>query len=191
MLYQRGLTNIELTSANLSCFHVGSLLIERRGSNINLICFSAVFQRLSNVRGNVVSTLHRRLFSGRLLFSNFLLVFHFRYWSSLRNLITSLLGSIKSIFSLLFLLLLFIVIFALLGMQLFGGQFRKLYDVNPRTNFDDFWNAVLAVFQILTGEDWNAVMYDGVNAQGGAHSPAGVLTSLYFVLLVVLGNCIL
>ena len=115
----------------------------------------------------------------------------FRYWASLRNLITSLLGSIKSILSLLFLLFLFIVIFALLGMQLFGAQFQKVREENPRTNFDDFWNAILAVFQILTGEDWNAVMYDGVVALGGPHSVGGLGVSLYFVLLVVLGNCIL
>ena len=114
-----------------------------------------------------------------------------RYWSSLRNLITSLLGSIKSILSLLFLLFLFIVIFALLGMQLFGGNFRTSRAVNPRTNFDDFWNAMLTVFQILTGEDWNAVMYDGVVSTGGPKSFVGLLSSLYFVLLVVLGNCIL
>jgi len=46
----------------------------------------------------------------------------FRYWSSLRNLVISLLNSMRSIISLLFLLFLFILIFALLGMQLFGGE---------------------------------------------------------------------
>jgi hypothetical protein len=45
-----------------------------------------------------------------------------RYWSSLRNLVISLLSSMRSIISLLFLLFLFILIFALLGMQLFGGE---------------------------------------------------------------------
>ncbi|XP_068694848.1 voltage-dependent calcium channel type A subunit alpha-1-like isoform X3 [Montipora foliosa] len=113
-----------------------------------------------------------------------------RYWSSLRNLVTSLLSSVRSILSLLFLLFLFIVIFALLGMQIFGAGFRELpgRDENPRTNFDNFWNAALAVFQILTGEDWNAVMYDGVlsfDSQLGGYS---LILSIYFVLLVVLGN---
>ena len=49
-------------------------------------------------------------------------LFLVRYWASLRNLVVSLLNSMKSIISLLFLLFLFIVVFALLGMQLFGGQ---------------------------------------------------------------------
>lgn len=51
--------------------------------------------------------------------SLFLLVFPhvWRYWTSLRNLVSSLLNSLRSIMSLLLLLFLFIVIFALLGMQ--------------------------------------------------------------------------
>ena len=40
-----------------------------------------------------------------------------KYWASLRNLVISLLNSMRSILSLLFLLFLFILIFALLGMQ--------------------------------------------------------------------------
>ena len=34
-------------------------------------------------------------------------------------------------------------------------------------------------------------MYNGVMALGGPHKPGGILASLYFVLLVILGNCIL
>ncbi|GAB1286033.1 Voltage-dependent N-type calcium channel subunit alpha-1B [Apodemus speciosus] len=89
-----------------------------------------------------------------------------KYWNSLRNLVVSLLNSMKSIISLLFLLFLFIVVFALLGMQLFGGQFN-FQDETPTTNFDTFPAAILTVFQILTGEDWNAVMYHGIESQGG------------------------
>ncbi|XP_049488625.1 voltage-dependent N-type calcium channel subunit alpha-1B [Panthera uncia] len=70
-----------------------------------------------------------------------------RYWSSLRNLVVSLLNSMKSIISLLFLLFLFIVVFALLGMQLFGGQFN-FQDETPTTNFDTFPAAILTVFQV-------------------------------------------
>ena len=46
-----------------------------------------------------------------------------RYWTSLHNLILSLLNSMKSIVSLLLLIFLFIIIFSLLGMHLFGGQY--------------------------------------------------------------------
>ncbi|PIO40000.1 hypothetical protein AB205_0142010, partial [Aquarana catesbeiana] len=89
-----------------------------------------------------------------------------KYWNSLRNLVVSLLNSMKSIVSLLFLLFLFIVVFALLGMQLFGGQFY-FEEETRNTNFDTFPTAILTVFQILTGEDWNNVMYFGIESQGG------------------------
>ena len=73
-----------------------------------------------------------------------------RYWTALRNLVASLLNSMKSIASLLLLLFLFIVIFALLGMQMFGGKFDRIFEVEekPRNNFDTFWGALITVFQV-------------------------------------------
>ena len=85
-----------------------------------------------------------------------------RYWVGLKNLIEALLSSIKAILSLLLLLTIFLIIFALLGMVLFGGRFQGMSPEPPRVHFDDFWNSFLAVFQVLTGEDWNAVMYTGI-----------------------------
>ena len=46
------------------------------------------------------------------------------------------------------------------------------------------------MLQILTGEDWNAVMYDGIMAHGGPSIP-GIFVSIYFIILFVCGNCIL
>ncbi|XP_076066879.1 calcium voltage-gated channel subunit cacophony isoform X6 [Oratosquilla oratoria] len=108
-----------------------------------------------------------------------------KYWSSLRNLVISLLSSMRSIISLLFLLFLFILIFALLGMQLFGGSFN-FEECTPPANFNSFNVALLTVFQILTGEDWNEVMYQGIRSQGGTSS--GMIYCLYFIILVVFGN---
>ncbi|RWS16656.1 Voltage-dependent calcium channel type A subunit alpha-1-like protein [Dinothrombium tinctorium] len=109
-----------------------------------------------------------------------------KYWSSLKNLVVSLLSSMRSIISLLFLLFLFILIFALLGMQLFGGHFN-FKDKTPPANFDSFVIALLTVFQILTGEDWNEVMYQAINSQGGIDK-GGMIYSLYFIVLVLFGN---
>ena len=53
----------------------------------------------------------------------------------------------RSIISLLFLLFLFILIFALLGMQLFGGAFN-FPDGTPPANFNTFSIALLTVFQV-------------------------------------------
>uniref|UniRef100_A0A8C2PNY4 Calcium channel, voltage-dependent, R type, alpha 1E subunit b n=1 Tax=Cyprinus carpio TaxID=7962 RepID=A0A8C2PNY4_CYPCA len=110
-----------------------------------------------------------------------------KYWTSLRNLVVSLMSSMKSIISLLFLLFLFIVVFALLGMQLFGGRF--IFEDYTPTNFDTFPAAIMTVFQILTGEDWNEVMYNGIRSQGGVQY--GMWSSIYFIVLTLFGNCIL
>ncbi|KAB1260074.1 Voltage-dependent P/Q-type calcium channel subunit alpha-1A, partial [Camelus dromedarius] len=100
-----------------------------------------------------------------------------KYWASLRNLVVSLLNSMKSIISLLFLLFLFIVVFALLGMQLFGGQW------SPQTSFCTHTDMCP---EILTGEDWNEVMYDGIKSQGGVQG--GMVFSIYFIVLTLFGN---
>ncbi|CAH1264654.1 CACNA1C [Branchiostoma lanceolatum] len=114
-----------------------------------------------------------------------------KYWRALSNLVASLLNSIRSIASLLLLLFLFILIFALLGMQIFGGKFN--FDdtqQKDRSNFDTFWQSLLTVFQILTGEDWNEVMYTGIQSYGGV-SQIGILACFYFIILFICGNFIL
>ncbi|GAB1291210.1 Voltage-dependent L-type calcium channel subunit alpha [Apodemus speciosus] len=70
-----------------------------------------------------------------------------RYWNSLSNLVASLLNSVRSIASLLLLLFLFIIIFSLLGMQLFGGKFNFDEMQTRRSTFDNFPQSLLTVFQ--------------------------------------------
>ncbi|KAM9475486.1 voltage-dependent L-type calcium channel subunit alpha-1D [Clarias gariepinus] len=113
-----------------------------------------------------------------------------RHWTALSDLVTSLLNSMKAICSLLLLLFLFLIIFALLGMQLFGGKFNFDETQMKRSTFDTFPSALLTCFQILTGEDWNSVMYDGIMAYGGPVFP-NMIVCIYFVILFVCGNYIL
>lgn len=54
-----------------------------------------------------------------------------------------------------------------------------------RHHFDYIQWALITVFQCLTGENWNAVMYDGVR---GTNNWFAVL---YFFGLVVLGQCVI
>lgn len=70
------------------------------------------------------------------------------HWQSLSNLVASLLNSMKSIASLLLLLFLFIIIFSLLGMQVFGGKFNFDETQTKRSTFDNFPQALLTVFQV-------------------------------------------
>lgn len=71
-------------------------------------------------------------------------------------------------------------------MQLFGGAFN-FEDETPAANFNTFAIALLTVFQILTGEDWNEVMYKAIQSQGGIHH-GGMIYSVYFIILVLFGN---
>lgn len=98
------------------------------------------------------------------------------YWEGMNDLANALVDSFSSIISLLLLLLIFMMIFALLGMQLFGGRFNFAYGT-PRTNFNSFEDALLAMFQVLSGEDWNAVMKDGIVAYNGIESDGCVCVS--------------
>ena len=50
----------------------------------------------------------------------------------------------------------------------------------PRTNFDNFPRSLTTVFQILTGENWNTVMYDGWRATSW-------FAVVYFLTLVIFG----
>ena len=70
----------------------------------------------------------------------------FRYWASMGNLVKSLVNSISSINSLLVILFLFIFIFSLLGMQIFGGKFTD--SIESRSHFDTFTQSCLTVFQV-------------------------------------------
>ena len=57
----------------------------------------------------------------------------------------------------------------------------------PPANFNTFSIALLTVFQILTGEDWNEVMYKAIQSQGGIRE-GGMIYSIYFIILVLFGN---
>ena len=51
---------------------------------------------------------------------------------------------------------------------------------SPRINFDTFFDAFLTIFIVLTGENWDAIMYDFTRAKGG-------IAIFFFVSFVVIG----
>jgi hypothetical protein len=132
-----------------------------------------------------------------------------RSWKSLNEVLNKLVRALTSIGPLMIVMALFIFIFALLGMNVFGpdsgflgngyhgDQFakpciREPCD-NPRSNFDKFLpmagpdggrGAAATIFQILTGENWNNVLYDGM-------SKAGWPLAFFFVCVIVIGDYLL
>lgn len=108
-----------------------------------------------------------------------------RSWTTLQNFLYTVYLTVLDLGNFSFIVCLAVFIFALLGMQMFGGKMCGLDDGDvPRHNFDTLLWALVTVFHVLTGEDWNAVMYDGMAANGS-------WSALYFVALLLVGNFLL
>ncbi|ELK28446.1 Voltage-dependent T-type calcium channel subunit alpha-1H, partial [Myotis davidii] len=89
-----------------------------------------------------------------------------RFMPALRRQLVVLMKTMDNVATFCMLLMLFIFIFSILGMHLFGCKFSLKTDtgdtVPDRKNFDSLLWAIVTVFQILTQEDWNVVLYNGM-----------------------------
>jgi hypothetical protein len=93
--------------------------------------------------------------------------------------------SYKSFIYITLLMCVFIFIFSLLGMQIYGGRF-DYEDGKPRGNFDSFSIAAITVFQVLTMENWIAVLYDSMRGDINKF-----IISIYYIAWIFMGNFIL
>lgn len=141
----------------------------------------------------------------------------FSYVKSLKRIGEVLLEAFSSFLSVALLMSLFIVIFAIIGLQVriswcvphfeiaiisplcrcsqvFGttrplpplGQIGRPGTASEieelqRARFGTFWQAILTVFQVMTVEDWELVMYGFVRAQGYG-------STLYFLIWVIISK---
>ena len=112
----------------------------------------------------------------------------------LRILMDSIVFTISTIGPYTVLLMLFLYVFALMGMQFFAGNFRfadygegRLDLENgeaPRANFDTLLGALLTTFACFIGDNWTLVMYDAMRSSGSVYS-------IYFVLVIAFGNIVM
>lgn len=103
-----------------------------------------------------------------------------RHWTSLLSLISAVILSLEDLIYFSAILMLFVFIYAILGQAMFRGKFY--YDSTlVRPNFDSFGWSLITVFQILTAENWNDILYT-------AYSAVGIKGTLYVVSLFLLGN---
>uniref|UniRef100_A0A8C9YIW4 Voltage-dependent T-type calcium channel subunit alpha n=1 Tax=Sander lucioperca TaxID=283035 RepID=A0A8C9YIW4_SANLU len=111
-----------------------------------------------------------------------------RFMPALRRQLVVLMKTMDNVATFCMLLMLFIFIFSILGMHIFGCKFSLKTEagdtVPDRKNFDSLLWAIVTVFQILTQEDWNMVLYNGM----ASTSP---FAALYFVALMTFGNYVL
>ncbi len=88
------------------------------------------------------------------------------------------------------LLFFFIVIYALVGMNLFGVDFKSPVYAPPG-RFDNFYWAFLTVFQVLTRENWHELLYTGFHGHDLAcftYFASLIVVTNYMILSLFLGN---
>ncbi|KAG2440697.1 hypothetical protein HXX76_003555 [Chlamydomonas incerta] len=106
---------------------------------------------------------------------------------ALRKLMRMVIKGFVALKDFMLLLLLFIFIFSILGLQQFGGaaSFAPApQDVGYTANFDTLWQSAYTVFQLLTADSWTATSWNGMLARGTA-------ACLYFIAWIVIGNFVL
>ena len=106
-----------------------------------------------------------------------------RSWKSLQATLKTLWKTLIDLSSFLVILCVFVLIFALVGMQLFGGNYCKIHP-RPRTHFDTFNQALVTVMQVITHEDWPLVAFDTMFT-------TSQYALIYFVIVLVLGDFII
>lgn len=104
-----------------------------------------------------------------------------RNWASLRSIIESLFRTLPKIGSMLALLVIYMFISAVAGMQLLGNPANGGIPLESRARFTDFWISMLTIFQMLTGENWNENMYEGIVVSGS------YLMVIYYLVVVIIG----
>jgi hypothetical protein len=146
-----------------------------------VVCLSFVEITIEQVTGGGAGGLS--VFRSFRLFRVFKLA---RSWKDLRDLLATILASLKKVSTAAVLLTIIIFIFALVGMQLYAGEFSdSAFEGDaPSAHFDDIFWAHVTVFQILTGENWNEVLYNGMHVNGA-------MAVAYFLLLSVVGNYVI
>lgn len=85
-------------------------------------------------------------------------------WSKLKQLLETIMRSLKDISSFSVLLFLLMFIYVLLGMEIFAETRsdiakEKALMSDFRLNFNTFLNGFIVVFTVLTGENWDDTMF--------------------------------
>ena len=132
-------------------------------------------------------------------------------WKALSHILITTGKSLKDISQFTILLILFMYIFALLGMELFANialenedgdliygveNVQELYASGdyfafPRDNWNNVGYAFTTVFILIIGEDWNWTMYTWVRAYGAGDTTKEIIAMLFFILIMVIGNIVL
>ncbi|XP_039291754.1 sodium channel protein para isoform X2 [Nilaparvata lugens] len=133
----------------------------------------------------------------------------------MRVVVNALVQAIPSIFNVLLVCLIFWLIFAIMGVQLFAGKYFKCVDTNGTTlsheiipdrnvciaenytwenspmNFDHVGKAYLCLFQVATFKGWIQIMNDAIDSRELNKQPireTNIYMYLYFVFFIIFGS---
>nr|XP_045613229.1 sodium channel protein para-like isoform X8 [Procambarus clarkii] len=136
-------------------------------------------------------------------------------WEGMRVVVNALVGAIPSIVNVLLVCLIFWLIFAIMGVQLFNGKYHKCVDeeglrlsaedvpdrqrclernfswVNSEVHFDHVGMAYLALFQVATWKGWIQIMNDAIDSTQVEYQPmreVNLNMYLYFVFFIIFGS---
>ncbi|KAL3289573.1 hypothetical protein HHI36_022987 [Cryptolaemus montrouzieri] len=133
----------------------------------------------------------------------------------MRVVVNALVQAIPSIFNVLLVCLIFWLIFAIMGVQLFAGKYFKCVDANKTSlsyeiipdynacvaenytwlnspmNFDHVGKAYLCLFQVATFKGWIQIMNDAIDSRESLKQPireTNIYMYLYFVFFIIFGS---
>eukprot|EP01084_Bolivina_argentea_P090848 163604_1 len=120
-------------------------------------------------------------------------------WENIHYLLVAMQRTTMQVSNFAILLSLFVFVYSLVGLEFFSNRLHfdpgtgvplGINDTGyteafvPRMNFDTFLWSLVAVFSVLTGENWNVLMYDCWRATSW-------LAPIYFLSLVILGGFVI
>ena len=135
----------------------------------------------------------------------------------MRVVVNALVGALPSIFNVLLVCLIFWLIFAIIGVNMFMGRFHKCIDtdsgdkfshevipnkticlsedgaewVNAKVNFDNVAMAYLSLFEVATFKGWIDIMNDAIDTVDINQQPyreVNINMYLYFVFFIIFGS---
>lgn len=103
----------------------------------------------------------------------------FKRWESLQELIRAIFVSGEGLGYFSIVLLLFLFVFSLTGKSLFAGKLPT----SSRANFDSMFISFVTTFQLVTGENWNEILFETME-----FSPA--IGGIFCILVYILGSLV-
>lgn len=106
----------------------------------------------------------------------------------LLKVLQAIISSLSAMLNLLFFTLLVSIVYAILGMQLYGGVMVEdpVSGIPPRANFDTFLQSLLTLFRMFSGGGTWEIFYNALNTSTGGTAPLFFLSFSVFAVYVTL-----